>query len=200
VIRAGVRCRNQQEALQRGHRDQTKGSVGFQLTQDYLGQSLALYEQTKAQYQQRFAQLCRRLRPLQILITLPGIGRIGAVTIAAYVVDAHRFLRRGHYLSYCGLVTHEKRSGGKSYGRRRGRYNHALKAVYKMAALAVLRSTNSPFRPYIEHLRAAGCAEYNVRHALARLLATISLGMLKHGQRFDVHQLTWYEEEAPANS
>ena len=198
VIRAGVRCRNQQEALQRGHRRQD--GVEAQMAQDYLCQSLALYEQTKAQYQKRFALLCRRQRSLRALLTIPGIGTVGAVTILAYVIDARRFPSRGHYLSYCGLVTHEKRSGGRSYGRRRGRYNHALKAVFKTGALAVLRSKDGPFRPYIEHLRAAGLAEYNLRHALARRLACTSLGILKHGHHFDVHYLAWYQEETPSNS
>lgn len=186
VVRTGVRCRNQQHALTRSHAPEQ--GPGARLAADYLTASIALYEQTKRQYEERFALLCRRLTSLKHLCTIPGIGQIGAVKILAYVVDIRRFPSTAQYLSYCGLVKHPKWSGGKSYGRRTGRYNHALKAVFKTGALAVLRMPQGgPFQSYLEHWRAKGLAEYNVRHSLARLLSRTSFGVLKHGQAFHLH-------------
>ena len=51
--------------------------------------------------------------------------------------------------------------------------------MYKTAALCVLRESN-PLREYYEYLRTKGIAEQNARHALARKIAAISYGLLKH--------------------
>lgn len=104
----------------------------------------------------------------------------------ACVVDARRFPYSGKYLSYCGLVEHEKLSGGHSYGRRKPRYSRVLKSVYKTAALAVVKGDN-PFRTYYDALLAQGVADHNARHAVARYIARISYGMLKNGTRYDPH-------------
>lgn len=186
IVRAGVRAYNQQDALHRSHGTHATQSS---IVMDSLTQSIALYEQTKVHYEQRFQTLARRVSGLKLLVTVPGIGTIGAVKILASVVDARRFPRAGHYLSYCGLVKHEKLSGRRSYGRRTGRFNHQLKAVYKIAALAVLR-TQGPLRVYYDRLIAGGVAEYNARHALARTIARITYGILKSGQPFHAHRLT----------
>lgn len=61
-----------------------------------------------------------------------GIGIICAINIVAIVVDAHRFPHSRHYLSYCGLVKHERISGSRSFGRRQPRSNHTLKGVLMM--------------------------------------------------------------------
>ncbi len=190
VVRAGVRAYNQQDALRRSHALHAAQST---MAMNYFTQSIALYEQTKVLYEQRFAALARRLTPLKHLVTVPGIGVIGAVKILAYVVDARRFPRAAQYLSYCGLVKHEKLSGQRSYGRRKGRFNHQLKAVYKIAALAVLR-TQGPLREFYDRRIAAGVAEYNARHALARTIARITYGILKSGQPFHAQRLTQHQE------
>jgi len=191
VVRAGVRCYNQQDAFRRSHAHEGPHAS---VVVDYLNQSISLYEQTKHQYEQRFEALARRLKPLKLLLTVPGIGTIGAVKILAYVVDPRRFPRAAHYLSYCGLVKHEKLSGQRSYGWRKGRFNHQLKAVYKIAALAVLR-TQGPLRDYYDRLIAEGVAEHNARHALARILARITYGILKSGQPFQPGRLTQHRED-----
>ena len=91
------------------------------------------------------------------------------------------------YLSYCGLVKHEKFSGGRSYGRRSPRYSRVLKSVYKTAAVAVLRGDN-PVREYYDHLLGQGVAEHNARHAVARYIARVSYGMLKNCTRYEPYR------------
>ena len=157
----------------------------------FRSQSIELYHQTKLEYEKKFEHLCRRNKLLKAHTGLHGIGTIGAVKILAYVVDARRFPRAGHYLSYCGLVKHEKLSGGRSYGRRKGRYNHVLKAVYKTAALAAIAGDNH-VREYYDYLLGKGIAEHNARHAVARYLAKVSYGMLKTGQPYQPYR--WREE------
>jgi hypothetical protein len=71
---------------------------------------------------------------------------------------------QGSTWSYCGLVKHEKFSGGRSYGRRKGRYSRVLKSVYKTATMVALQ-TAGPIREYYDHLLSRGVAERNARNA-----------------------------------
>lgn len=181
VVTAGVRALNQQRALTLGHRDQGK-SASF--IGEVLQENIDLYRRSKQQYERRLADVARRNPLVRFQRELDGIGTIGAVRIVATVVDARRFPSAGKYLSYCGLVTHEKLSGGRSYGRRRPRYSRVLKSVYKTAALTALRGAN-PMREYYDQLLAQGIAERNARNAVARYIARISYGMLKNGTRYE---------------
>ena len=185
LVKAGVRAQNQQTALRQGHGD-TANSAPFIL--EHLTNSIALYRSSKQQYEQKFLDLSRHNKQVRNLLEVTGIGIIGAVKIVAIVVDARRFPRSGHYLSYCGLVEHEQISGGRSYGRRRPRFNHPLKTVYKLAAMAVINSKNNALRAYYEYLLANGVAEHNARHALARYIARVTYGMLKTGKRYRPYQ------------
>ena len=158
---------------------------------EHLDKSIELYRATKKQYERQLVTLSKRNRLVRNLTAVTGIGVIGAVKIVAIVVDARRFPRAGHYLSYCGLVKHELLSGQRSYGRRRPRFNHTLKAVYKLAAMAAISSKNNPVRAYYDHLLAQGVAEHNARNNVARYLARITYGMLKSGKPYQQkHQTT----------
>jgi transposase len=133
VVTAGVRALNQKKALALGHRDKRKGAsfVG-----EMLQDNIDLYRRSKQQYERRLADVARRDTQVRYQREIDGIGTIGAVRIVATVVDARRFSYTGKYFSYCGLVKHEKLSGGRRYGRRKPRYSRILKSVYKTAALA----------------------------------------------------------------
>ncbi len=188
VVRAGVRVLNQREALKLSHRDKGKSAA---FIEEVLEKNIDLYRQTKGQYERRFSTMARRSYLVMFQKELPGIGAIGAAKIVACVVDAHRFPCAGKYLSYCGLIKHEKLSGGRSYGRRSPRYNRVLKSVYKTAALAAIKGKNA-VREYYDHLLTQGLAEYEARHAAARYIARISYGILKNGTRYEPYR--WREK------
>jgi transposase len=184
VVTAGVRALNQKKALALGHRDR---GTSASFIGEMLQENIDLYRRSKQQYERRLADVARHNTQVRYQREIDGIGTIGAVRIVATVVDARRFPYTGKYFSYCGLVKHEKLSGGRSYGRRKPRYNRVLKCVYKTAALAAIRGTN-PIREYYDHLLARGVAEHNARHAVARYIARISYGMLKSGTRYEPYR------------
>lgn len=189
VVRCGVRVLNQKEALTLGHRDKGNGAV---FVGEILKENIDLYRRNKEQYERRFQEFARGNKLVRFQREIDGIGTIGAVKIVACVVDARRFACSAKYLSYCGLVKHEKFSGGRTYGWRKPRYSRVLKSVYKTAALAALRG-NNPIREYYDHLLAQGVAEHNARHAVARYIARISYGMLKSGTRYEPYR--WRDAE-----
>ena len=51
-----------------------------------------------------------------MLLTTPGIGTILGLTIMLEVGDINRFLKAGHYSSYCRCVESKKISNGKKKG------------------------------------------------------------------------------------
>lgn len=175
TVRSGVVAQNQLKAHERGR--QTGGGSGSIIVEQ-LQTRIELYRKDKGQYEQAFARWVKRTPALRQLKRLPGIGFRGAVKILGYVIDPRRFPNRGHYWSYCGLVWHQKTSGGRHYGRRRPQYNHVLKAVYKTAALAAIHGSND-IADYYQDLLRAGRAPHNARHAVARYLARLSYGILK---------------------
>jgi len=185
LIKAGVRAQNQKSSLEQGHGD-TANHAAFIL--DHLTKSIELYRSSKQDYERKFCEFAKRIRFARNLTEVTGVGVIGAVKIVAVVVDAHRFPRAGKYLCYCGLVEHEKLSGQRTYGRRRPRFNHTLKTVYKLAAMSAISSKNNPMRAYYDYLLANGVAEHNARHAVARYIARVTYGMLKTGKRYQPYQ------------
>jgi transposase len=194
LVQSGVRSLNQHSAVMRaeGFPSEIAKQTPLHFVIDHLDKSIALYDSAKAEYEKKFEALCRTHSTLKALRNISGIGPIGAVKILAVVVDARRFPNAGHYLSYCGLVLLVKDSGQRSYGKRTPRYNHVLKAVYKTAVAAALCGQN-PIREYYEYLLGKGVAEHNARHALARYIAKVTYGMLKHGTEYEPYR--WKKAE-----
>lgn len=192
LVQAGVRALNQRSAFLRGHCD-SGPHASFVL--DHLDKGIEIYRHSKNEYETKFTDFCRHNKNLKLILPVSGIGTIGAVTILATVVDARRFARTGKYLSYCGLVTHEKSSGGRSYGRRKAQYSRSLKAVYKIAALAAIRGHN-PIHEYYDELISRGVAEHHARHHIARYIATVTYGILKTGTRYDPYRWRKYTQVA----
>ncbi len=181
VIGAGVRLRNQDSAFQRSvmnHHDALFAFIGAQRQT-----AIAQYVESKKAFIKKFVQVVREDERVRRLAEVEGIGQIGAVKIVATVVDARRFPSGGHYLSYSGLVKHEKWSGGRRYGRRKGRYSRRLKSVYKTAA-AVAIQRDTVWRAAYERMCGAGMAAHNARHAVARRIARITYGMMKNGTAY----------------
>jgi len=178
IVKTGVRFQNQKKSFTQGHFEDG-AHASFIL--EHLESHLEQYGMIKRQYEKKFSEICSTNTVLRNLMAVTGIGEIGAVKILAIVVDARRFPSVGNYYSYCGLVKHEKLSGQRSYGRRRPRFNHTLKAVYKLAAMASLSGTDNPMRRYYDVLLERGVAEHDARNAVARYIARVTYGMLKTG-------------------
>ena len=195
LVKTGVRLKNQRCALFRG---QGKGNREKKLEDPAeafvlkgLDQQIDSYEVEKSRYEVEIKKHGKKHLIIGHLNQLHGIGVIGAFKIAARVVDPRRFKDKGSWLSYCGLIRHEKLSGGKSYGWRTPRYSRTMKCVFKTAALSVIHSEgNNPFYDYYRFLlKERAYAEQHARHALARRIAVVALGVMKSGRPFEEERI-----------
>jgi transposase len=188
-IKFGVRFQNQQSALYR--------AVGLQYKRDSIDDStellrfiethqesaISLYQERKKEYERLFRHLRKQNPLISNLTAISGISDIWAVTIYSKVIDASRFKNKYKYWAYCGLVKHEKESGGRSYGKRPPRYCRQLKHIYKSAALAAIGGKND-IREYHEYLLSLGLSARESRNGVARYIAKVSYGMLKNKSEY----------------
>lgn len=190
LVRGGVRNKNQRLALFRGQNKFETEKLenqyeSFVLTG--LDTSIELYEQQKKLYDGEFLKAKRKYKVIKNLESIPGIGPVGAITIAATVVDARRFKNKNNFLSYCGLIKHDLMSGGRSYGKRSPRYCRRLKAVFKTAAMSctIGNRTNLLSKYYYELMDKKNYPEHKARHAVARRIAVLALGVMKSNKELN---------------
>jgi transposase len=195
LVKAGVRLQNQKASLLRacGKKGDKKTAdeltiQGDQFVHESLDKQIGWYESEKKTYEKEFKALAKKYPEIRHQKSLPGIGDINAVKIVARVVSPDRFADSGHYLSYSGLIKHEKISGQKSYGKRLPRYCRQLKGVYKTGVMAAIGG-NNPINEYYEYLiHEKGEPPHDARNKACRRLATLSLGVFKSGKKYQPYR------------
>ncbi len=199
IVRSMVRFKNQRAAVciaqgkSRKCGSEEIRSESFSL--EALDALINVHEDRLEKFAAEFKRLRRTNKLIQALVTIPGIKEKSAVKLLATVIDPGRFPDKGHWLSYCGLVRLEKKSGGKSYGTRKSRYSRSAKSIFKTAAMVCigLGREDNVFRKYYNRLKDRGLPEHNARHAVARRIAVVALGILKTGLAFENR---WEKKEA----
>ncbi len=151
-----------------------------------LDELIEAHEMRRSKYEKELRRIAKENLMAKNLTSLPGIGVINAVKIAASVIDPTRFKHKTGFLLYCGLQKYDVISGGKSYGKRSPRYSRKLKCVFKTAALVCARNTDGYLRKYYEELLNKGYPEHQARHALARRIAALALGVMKTGKPLEI--------------
>jgi transposase len=129
-----------------------------------------------------------RLRPAFLRLTsVPGIGKILALTIMLETGDIHRFEHVGHYVSYGRLVGSSYLSNGKRKGAGNTKNGNAFMCwAYIEAANFAIRF-NASIRRYYDRKKARTkriVALKTVAHKLARAC----YHMLKNDTAFDVQR------------
>ena len=126
------------------------------------------------------------------LRTVPGIGNLGSIAIAAVIDDISRFKDAKHFASYIGLVPQEHSSGGK---RRRGsitrRGSEIVRRYLIHGARALLLHTKEDSKDYnrLWALRLKDKAGMNkATVAMAHKLARIAFSILKNNREYTVER------------
>ncbi len=197
LVKSGVRLKNQRYSLLRvcgksGYekKDTKLPSKDDQYVLESVDRQIQNYEEEKKGYETEFKRLAKKHPEIRHQKSIPGIGFINAVKIVSRVVTPYRFSGNGYYLSYSGLIKHEKISGGRSYGKKNPRYCRQLKYVYKSGVLAAIGG-NNPINDYYEHLiQEKRYSDHNARNKACRRLAILSLGVFKSGKKYQPYRRT----------
>jgi transposase len=121
----------------------------------------------------------------QILRTIPGIGKILALTILYEIQDISRFPTVQDFTSYARLIRPKKTSAGKCYGTGNGKIgNSYVKWAFSEAVVLFLRETREA-QPYIRRLERK-YGKDKAKGILAHRLGRTVYYMLKNQQIFDI--------------
>lgn len=118
-------------------------------TRHSVEQELKLLDQLEEQIdlaEKRIRQVIAVTPAMKLLMSLPGVGPVLAITIALEVGEVGRFPDAQHLASYSGTVPRVNSSGGKTrFGRTRPDVNHYLKRAFVEAAnVVVLNQARTP--------------------------------------------------------
>ena len=121
---------------------------------------------------------------LQVLRTVPGIGRVLALTILYEIGDIQRFDSVQKFASYARLVKCKAESAGKSYGTQGNKIGNAhLKWAFSEAAVLYLKG-NPKAQRYLQRLQKR-MSKAKALSALAHKLGRAVYLMLKNGTVFN---------------
>jgi transposase len=129
------------------------------------------------------------LRPeFEIMLTMPGIGKILGLTIMLEVGDIRRFEAPGNFASYCRCVKSQKISNAKKKGEgNRKNGNRYLAWAYVEAATFAVRY--SPRAKAFHQRKRAKTNNAIATKALANKLARASFYMIRDQSAFDEKRL-----------
>jgi transposase len=122
--------------------------------------------------------ICERV---ELLMTIPGVGVIVALTWVLEVGDPNRFKNRDQAVSYCGLCSGEKSSGGKDYrGPISKQRNEHLQPILIEAAKLAPRYNEQLAKEYEKVCRKGHKNTATI--AVARKMVSFMLAVDKSGQ------------------
>jgi transposase len=148
---------------------------------------IAHYDQLIANLEKHILARAKDFQPqvLAVLMSVPGIGKIIALTIALEIDTITRFESRQRFCSYSRLVKCSRESGGKHYGEGGKKIgNPYLKWAFSEAAVHAPRYCE-PIAAYLSKLQRKH-GKGKARSLLAHRLGRAVYYMLEHNQVFDL--------------
>lgn len=205
IVKAGVRFKNQKDALfravQRESKKDSLDSSAENFVLEGLDRGIEAYEKEKKRYEQLFNEQVKKYNVAKLIKGLPGFKNINSIKVLAKVIDARRFPDAGHFLSYCGLIKLTRMSGGVVYGKKNSRYSRTLKCVFNMAASSALQGDRSnPMKEYYCYLiEKKNYSEREARHSVKRRLATLCYGIMKSNKKYEPYKWRHGKKEVTNN-
>ena len=170
-------------------REQLRHTFEDQSTQHMIDLDMAVlecYHRELSKIEWYLEQQAKKHRPvyLNLLRTIPGIGRILALTILFEIGEINRFETVQQFASYSRLVKCKAESAGKSYGTQGAKIGNAhLKWAFSEAAVLFLRG-NDDAKRYLQRLQRR-MSKAKALSALAHKLGRATFFMLKNKTVFD---------------
>lgn len=148
-------------------------------------------ETCKAEISKLMAQLVAQdpqlARAVELLMTIPGIGRVTAINLLAELPPIDAFTSARQLCAYAGLTPRENSSGSSLRGTPRlckqGR--GVLRRIMFLPALSLMRSKSGPLRVFADRLLGKNKTPACVVGALMRKLIALVFAILRSGKPFD---------------
>jgi transposase len=157
---------------------------------DNLLVNLDFFDQQVKMMDKKIKKLVPMNHNAQLLMTIPGIGWLGALLIVHEIGDFSRFAKVGKFLAYTGLIPGVESSGDKTrLGRITKQGNKYLRWYLVQAASAVISSgkDNRLMRLYKRITAKRG---YNIaKIAVARELMSIVYFLIKKKEPYDAYHV-----------
>lgn len=133
----------------------------------------------------RVDELLGGIPEAQLLLSMPGVGRVTAATFVSEVPDVSLFPSAAKLAAYAGLAPRVRQSGRSlsSVTRPRAGNRRLKRALVLSAALSVDLCEES--RAYYERKRAEGRCHHSAVVALARRRINVMYAMLRDGKRYE---------------
>ena len=122
------------------------------------------------------------------LQTIPGVGRIIAMTMLYEIHNIRRFESVGNFLSYCRLVKGEHTSNGKSYGSPGKKIGNTFLKWAFSEAVPLLKRCNPEVKDWARRMEKKHSAA-RANSILAAKLGRAVYFMLRRGDVFDVKKM-----------
>ena len=196
-VRASVRIKNQYSALYRGIGKKAKVDKKLKFEGELLkfihevqSDNILYLKEARDKFEDKIDECIKENSDMKRLIKISGIGKKLVVMIVSTVIDMNRFENKYRFWSYCGLISYERESGGRIYGRKKPRYSRILKGAFKSAAIAAI-SGNNDIRDYYDYLIKGGLGYRNASNQIARYIAKSVYGVMKY--KTDYRSYQWRE-------
>jgi len=133
-------------------------------------------------------QCSRQLPCYERLNTLPGIGRILAMTITMQTGDITRFKTPGNFASYCRTVDSKRMSNGKKKGENNQKCGNKYLAWSFVEAANFAKRYNEPCRKWFDR-KAARTSKVIATKALACKLARAAWHVMSQDSDYDAKRM-----------
>ena len=200
----GVTCAGTQ-VYSRRHREQWLNKItqpGVRRRAELFYQQLDGLQALRRTVRGEFLAESRKHQAVKVLRQIPFIGPLRAAQLVALMQTPHRFRSKRQLWTYSGLAveTHDSAQycyvGGQLQRSKKPQqvrglnqnHNHALKDIFKSAAVSATRCAG-PFQHLYEGLLAKGMKPELARITIARKIASVTLTLWKKGERFDAGYL-----------
>ena len=161
---------------------------------------IAHFNQSVGALEKQVEAVAKQLPCYEQLQTLPGIGRILALTISMETGPIERFADAGQYASYCRCVQTDRQSNGKSKGENNGKCgNRYLAWAYVEAAHFAIRH-DAACRRFYERKKAKTNTMIATK-ALACKLAKAAWHVITKNEAYDPQRMfPFLRSAAPAQA
>jgi len=133
------------------------------------------------------------------LKTLPGVGRILALTITMETADIGRFASAGNYASYCRCVGTERESNGKSKGQNNSKCGNKYLSWAFVEATHCARRSDPACRKFYDRKKTRTNTMVATK-ALACKLSKAAWHIMKNDQDYDAKRVFPFLKEKEASS